>query len=169
MPENDILQAIVANLEKINGRLEVIEERLNKVEQRLDKIEQRLDKVEQRLDMVEQRLDKVEQRVTKLEQDVQVIKQDIVILKESNKELTRRMNAVYDQVAFLTEFRTEMIMFRDEVYKRFDNLEQQTGRLKEGFEYLQEGNIPLFCFILPHKIFGTLYPGHSFQNFFQKE
>uniref|UniRef100_A0A7C5Z0E1 Uncharacterized protein n=1 Tax=Caldicellulosiruptor owensensis TaxID=55205 RepID=A0A7C5Z0E1_9FIRM len=138
MPENDILQAIVANLEKINGRLEVIEERLNKVEQRLDKIEQRLDKVEQRLDMVEQRLDKVEQRVTKLEQDVQVIKQDIVILKESNKELTRRMNAVYDQVAFLTEFRTEMIMFRDEVYKRFDNLEQQTGRLKEGFEYLRD-------------------------------
>jgi len=145
MPENDVLQAIVTNLEKINGRLEVIEERLNKieqrldkVEQRLDKVEQRLDKVEQRLDMVEQRLDIVEQRVAKLEQDVLVIKQDIVILKESNKELTRRMNAVYDQVAFLTEFRTEMIMFRDEVYKRFDNLEQQTGRLKEGFEYLRD-------------------------------
>jgi len=132
MPENDVLQAIVTNLEKINGRLEVIEERLNKIEQRLDKVEQRLDKVEQRLDKVEQRLDIVEQRVAKLEQDVLVIKQDIVILKESNKELTRRMNAVYDQVAFLTEFRTEMIMFRDEVYKRFDNLEQQTGRLKEG-------------------------------------
>ncbi|ADQ46445.1 hypothetical protein Calkro_1593 [Caldicellulosiruptor kronotskyensis 2002] len=124
MLENDILQAIIANLEKINGRL--------------DTIEKRLDKIEQRLDMVEQRLDMVEQRVAKLEQDVQVIKQDIVILKESNKELTRRMNAVYDQVAFLTEFRTEMIMFRDEVYKRFDNLEQQTGRLKEGFEYLRD-------------------------------
>ncbi|BCS81446.1 hypothetical protein CaldiYA01_14060 [Caldicellulosiruptor diazotrophicus] len=82
------------------------------------------------------RLDKLEERVAKLEEDVQVIKQDIVILKENDKELTRRMNAVYDQVAFLTEFRTEMIMFRDEVYKRFDNLEQQTGRLKEGFEYL---------------------------------
>ncbi|WP_039765456.1 hypothetical protein [Caldicellulosiruptor sp. F32] len=138
MPENDILQAIVANLEKINERLDTIEKRLDKIEQRLDMVEQRLDMVEQRLDMVEQRLDMVEQRVAKLEEDVQIIKQDIVILKEGNKELTRRMNAVYDQVAFLTEFRTEMIMFRDEVYKRFDNLEQQTGRLKEGFEYLRD-------------------------------
>ncbi|WPX09807.1 coiled-coil domain-containing protein [Anaerocellum danielii] len=138
MPENEILQAIVANLEKINERLDTIEKRLDKIEQRLDMVEQRLDMVEQRLDMVEQRLDMVEQRVVKLEQDVQIIKQDVVILKEGNKELTRRMNAVYDQVAFLTEFRTEMIMFRDEVYKRFDNLEQQTGRLKEGFEYLRD-------------------------------
>ena len=145
MPESDVLQAIFSSLEKINGRLDAIEKRLDKIEQRLDRVEQRLDKVEQRLDKVEQRLDVVEmrldmleQRVTKLEEDVQTIKQDIVILKENDKELTRRMNAVYDQVAFLTEFRTEMIMFRDEVYKRFDNLEQQTGRLKEGFEYLRD-------------------------------
>ncbi|WAM35306.1 hypothetical protein [Caldicellulosiruptor acetigenus] len=145
MPESDVLQAIFSSLEKINGRLDAIEKRLDKIEQRLDRVEQRLDRVEQRLDKVEQRLDVVEmrldmleQRVTKLEEDVQTIKQDIVILKENDKELTRRMNAVYDQVAFLTEFRTEMIMFRDEVYKRFDNLEQQTGRLKEGFEYLRD-------------------------------
>lgn len=138
MPESDVLQAIFSSLEKINGRLDAIEKRLDKIEQRLDRVEQRLDKVEQRLDVVEMRLDMLEQRVTKLEEDVQVIKQDIVILKENEKELTRRMNAVYDQVAFLTEFRTEMIMFRDEVYKRFDNLEQQTGRLKEGFEYLRD-------------------------------
>ncbi|ADQ40598.1 hypothetical protein Calkr_1090 [Caldicellulosiruptor acetigenus I77R1B] len=145
MPESDVLQAIFSSLEKINGRLDAIEKRLDKieqrldrVEQRLDKVEQRLDKVEQRLDVVEMRLDRLEQRVAKLEEDVQAIKQDIVMLKENDKELTRRMNAVYDQVAFLTEFRTEMIMFRDEVYKRFDNLEQQTGRLKEGFEYLRD-------------------------------
>jgi chromosome segregation ATPase len=138
MPESDVLQAIFSSLEKINGRLDDIEKRLDKIEQRLDRVEQRLDKVEQRLDVVEMRLDRLEQRVAKLEEDVQAIKQDIVMLKENDKELTRRMNAVYDQVAFLTEFRTEMIMFRDEVYKRFDNLEQQTGRLKEGFEYLRD-------------------------------
>jgi chromosome segregation ATPase len=138
MPESDVLQAIFTTLEKINGRLDTIEKRLDKIEQRLDKVEERLDKVEKRLDIVEMRLNKLEERVAKLEEDVQVIKQDIVILKENDKELTRRMNAVYDQVAFLTEFRTEMIMFRDEVYKRFDNLEQQTGRLKEGFEYLRD-------------------------------
>ncbi len=138
MPESDVLQAIFTTLEKINGRLDTIEKRLDKIEQRLDKVEERLDKVEKRLDIVEMRLDKLEERVAKLEENVQVIKQDIVILKENDKELTRRMNAVYDQVAFLTEFRTEMIMFRDEVYKRFDNLEQQTGRLKEGFEYLRD-------------------------------
>ena len=138
MPESDVLQAIFTTLEKINGRLDTIEKRLDKIEQRLDKVEERLDKVEKRLDIVEMRLNKLEERVAKFEEDVQVIKQDIVILKENDKELTRRMNAVYDQVAFLTEFRTEMIMFRDEVYKRFDNLEQQTGRLKEGFEYLRD-------------------------------
>ncbi|MEZ0537108.1 hypothetical protein ACAG39_07605 [Caldicellulosiruptoraceae bacterium PP1] len=55
-----------------------------------------------------------------LKSDVATLKSDVSILKEESKELNRRMNIVYDQVANLTEFQTEMRMFREEVNKKFD-------------------------------------------------
>lgn len=73
----------------------------------MDSIEKRLDGIEQSLDRVEQRLDNVEERLSALKKDMVEVTSDI-------KKPTRRMNAIYDQVAFLIEFRTKMLMFKDE-------------------------------------------------------
>lgn len=108
-----------------------MEKRFDQLEKRLDSLEQKLDRVEQRLDMVEQRLDRVEQRLDNLEMRVTRLENEVGELKDNVKELNRRMNAVYDQVAFLTEFRTEVLIFKDETNKKFEKVTKEQEAIKD--------------------------------------
>ena len=110
MGEKETLELIVSNLQMINTRLE--------------SIEKRLDGVEKRLDSVEKRLDVMEQRVSNLENEMIEVKGEL-------KELNRRMNAVYDQVAFLTEFRTEVLMFKDDTKQKLEKINNEKEAIKD--------------------------------------
>lgn len=123
-------------LEMIIEKLDHMDKRFDRIEEKLDVVEKRLDNVEKRLDNVEKRLEFLELRVQNLEEDMRDTKKDVGLLKESDRELPRRMNAVYDQVVFLTEFRTEMIMFRDETYKRFEQLNLKVDNLDQNMKIL---------------------------------
>ncbi|WPX07918.1 hypothetical protein [Anaerocellum danielii] len=76
-------------------------------------------------------MDGLKKRLTSLEVKVANIEEDVGELKENVKELNRRMNAVYCQVAFLTEFRIEMIMFKDETNKRFEKFTEEQETIKD--------------------------------------
>lgn len=52
--------------------------------------------------------DELKKDVSGLKQDVSGLKQDVSELKQDVKELNRKMDAVYDQTADLTEFKTEV-------------------------------------------------------------
>jgi len=116
--------------------LGLILEKVEHMDKRFDSIDQRLDLVETRLNTVEKRLEVLEIRVQKLEEDMQEMKRDIGLLKESDRELIRRINVVYDQVAFLTEFRPEMLMLRDGTYKRFDQVNSKIDNLDQNLKIL---------------------------------
>lgn len=117
MSENNILELVVSSLKALNSSMEAMNEKIEGIEKRLDSMERRMDGLEKRL--------------TSLEVIVANIEKDVGELKENVKELNRRMNAVYDQVAFLTEFRTEMIMFKDETNKRFEKLTKEQEAIKD--------------------------------------
>lgn len=117
MSENNILELVVSSLKALNSSMEAMNEKIEGIEKRLDSMERRMDGLEKRL--------------TSLEVKVANIEKDVGELKENVKELNRRMNAVYDQVAFLTEFRTEMIMFKDETNKRFEKLTKEQEAIKD--------------------------------------
>lgn len=62
MPQFDLGNAILAELQGMNARFDRIEARLGRIETRLDGMETRLTGVETRLTRVEERLDAVEMR-----------------------------------------------------------------------------------------------------------
>ncbi|AEM74039.1 hypothetical protein [Caldicellulosiruptor acetigenus] len=124
MSENNILELVVSSLKALNSSMEAMNEKIEGIEKRLDSMEKRMDSLERRMDGLEKRL-------TSLEVIVATIEKDVGELKENVKDLNRRMNAVYDQVAFLTEFRTEMIMFKDETNKRFEKLTKEQEAIKD--------------------------------------
>ena len=102
--------------------LELILKKVDNIDTRLDSIEKRLDNVEKRLDSVEIRLDNIEKRLQVVENDLSILKNDVEFLKTDSKEINRKMNAVYEQVANLLEFQTEMRMFKKEIFEKTDQI-----------------------------------------------
>lgn len=54
-------------------------------------------------------------RFDNLGKRVDTIEKDIILLKEAIEEHSRRIETLYNRLAFLIEFRTEMMMFKSEM------------------------------------------------------
>ena len=53
--------------------------------------------------------------VSTLKEDVNTLKEDVNVLKTDVKEIKKEMNVVYDQTAYLIEFRTEVNIKLDDL------------------------------------------------------
>jgi predicted nuclease with TOPRIM domain len=62
--------------------------------------------------------------VSGLKEDMSGVKGDVSGLKEKVDEMDKKLNAVYEQTAFLTEF-------KEEISKNNKRIEQENRRLKE--------------------------------------
>jgi len=62
--------------------------------------------------------------VSGLKEDMSSVKGDVSGLKEKVDEMDKKLNAVYEQTAFLTEF-------KEEISKNNKRIEQENRRLKE--------------------------------------
>jgi DNA repair exonuclease SbcCD ATPase subunit len=110
---------------KLSGRIGGVESRLDGVESRLGGVESRLGGIQGRLDGVECGMKGLESKLTE--------KIDAVDKKHGNrfKAIEEKLDAVYNQTAVLTEFKTEMKEFKAETNMKLDSL-IETNRAISG-------------------------------------
>ncbi|MDN5363009.1 MAG: hypothetical protein PWQ91_70 [Eubacteriales bacterium] len=75
--------------------------------------------------------------VAHLKADVSTLKADVAVLKTEVNRLSNRMDAVYEQVAGLTEFRTEVSQKLNEIAANQEILAEITGRHEVHIKRLQ--------------------------------
>ena len=88
----DNIAGLEDNIAGLEDKIDGLGEKMDGMEKRMGSIEVRMDGMEERMGSIEVRMDGMEKRMA---------------TKDDVKELSRRMNAIYEQTAMLTEFRTE--------------------------------------------------------------
>lgn len=92
---------ILKILKEMQGSIQIIGTKVDSLDSRFNSLESKVDSLESRFDSLESRFDSLESKVDFLEVNQRELSSDV-------KEIKSKIELVYDQTAYLTEFRTEV-------------------------------------------------------------
>jgi len=84
-----------------------------------------------KLDSMDQRLGNLDNGQQEIKTDVAILKSDMTEVKSDVKELSRKMDVVYEQTAGLTEFRTEANRKLDDIANTVDFLTHKESQTEK--------------------------------------
>ena len=104
--EKKLFEILLDKMTGLEDKIDGLGEKMDGMEKRMGSIEVRMDGMEERMGSIEVRMDGMEKRMGSIEVRMDGMEKRMAT-KDDVKELSRRMNAIYEQTAMLTEFRTE--------------------------------------------------------------
>ncbi len=100
-----------------------MEEILNKILSELGGIKEDISGIKQDVSGLKQEMSEVKQEISGVKQEICEMKQDIKELNIRQTAMDKKLDAVYNQTAILTEFRTETNMKLDALKEDLINVE----------------------------------------------
>ena len=98
---NDILENILQEFSKVNGRLDKIDNRLDKVDERLDKMDERLDKMDERFDKLESRQEVFDVKLNRLIDKVDDLSVHLTVFEHNTKRDIRTLKDADETIMVL--------------------------------------------------------------------
>lgn len=120
MINEEFQNLLLTKLNNIEQGQKNLEKRQQNIEIRLDNLDKRQQNLEARLDNLDKRQEKLEARLDNLEKRQQNF-------EAGQKALARKLDIVYKQTAFLTEFRTEANMKLDSIIEENKSIHEILG------------------------------------------
>ena len=104
MAEDKALNLILSKIEDLDSKFDKLDSKFNNVDSKVDKLDSRVDKLDSKFASLDSRVDGLEVNLSSFRGEFNSFRQET---SETLSRIEKRVNATFEQVGGLSEFRTK--------------------------------------------------------------